>query len=281
MSTNNTSVGTAHADRSASEATTSLELNLTEHELANLDIQSDSVTTNTVQDAKPNTIMPVFAISEYDIKIPSHSLIVGRTQTGKTSLLMNILEKELKHFDYVVLMSGSCMMHHQYDALNILPCTKYDSINVEALECILKFQKTFSQEANDKIIPRPIECLLVIDDIGQFSFYQQTSTSTGGKSIQMFTELFLNGRQYHISVFILSQCESGIIPPTIVQNCSTVFITSSNNAIAEKLYRATKEKSLTQFKDAIFAACKERSQCVLIRSDWMDTPKVFKYHGAV
>lgn len=217
-------------------------------------------------------------ISELKIKFPSHTLIIGRTQSGKTTLLMNLMEQYLENFDYVVLMSGSYKMHDQYKLLSSKPIVKYDKISVDAIEALLKHQKNFSEQSSKGELPRPVKCLIVMDDTGQFSFYQQNKSNVGTGSIQLFNELFLNGRQFNISTFLLSQCESGLIPPGIVQNCSTVLITSANNSLVDKVYKSTQERSLADFKKNMFDQCKQKEQAALIRSDWAECPSYYKYH---
>jgi len=217
-------------------------------------------------------------ISNAKIEFPSHTLILGRTQSGKTTLLMNVMYQYIDKFDYIVLMSGSYKVHNQYDMLAVKPLCKYNNIDVDAIEIILKHQKNFAEQTKLGKLSRKVSCLIIMDDTGQFSFYRQNNSKHGTGSIQLFKELFLNGRQYNISVIILSQCESGLIPPGLVQNCSTVMITSANNALVEKVYKSTKERSMADFKEHMFKECREKDQAVIIRSDWMECPTYVKYH---
>lgn len=204
---------------------------------------------------------------------PTHVLVVGQTKSGKTTLAMSIIHANIRSFDYVVLMSASAGLEQQYKVLKGLPNRFYDSIDASVIERILERQKKTTLDAVAGRLPRPISMLLVLDDTSQFSFYS-------GKLKECLNRAFKSGRQWFLSILLLSQSLSGQIPPGIHGNCPWIFATYVSNGLVDLTFSCTQAPSKTAYREFLFKNCKARDTCVLLSAEDTDLrlPLAIKYY---
>jgi hypothetical protein len=152
---------------------------------------------------------------------PKHftSLFVAQSESGKTILMMDIIEKIREHYDFVILISKN-LQAESYDL------KKFDfATNDRNLESVIMAIRYLQRNTLNKF-----HFLVVIDDI-----------KTRGKVI--IQDLFTNGRNSNISTMNLVQ------HPTMVDNhmrtnCKFIFLFNQKNP---ELIKATINKFLVNF----------------------------------
>jgi len=158
------------------------------------------------------------------IAVPSTSLLIGNTKSGKTHLLKCLIAKHSHRFNYGVVFSSTCF-NGDY---SYLPDEYvYQEFNVEIIKAIMEIQQKFVDEHT--INPKsPIpECFIILDDqIGLVNFNAKNN---------IFDILFSKARHLHISVFLSIQ-KCSYLSPAIRENATYVFITRVKNGSIPMLY---------------------------------------------
>jgi len=147
------------------------------------------------------------------------SLFVAQSESGKTILMMYLIDKIREHYDFVILISKN-LQAESYDL------SKFDFVtNDRNLESVIMAIRYLQRKSFNKF-----NFLLVIDDI-----------KTRGKVV--IQDLFTNGRNSNISTLNLVQ------HPTMVDNhmrtnCKFIFLFNQRNP---ELIRATISRFLINF----------------------------------
>jgi hypothetical protein len=147
------------------------------------------------------------------------SLFVAQSESGKTILMMHLINKIREHYDYVVLISKNL----QADSYDL---KKFDfATNDKNLESVIMAIRYLQRNTNNKF-----HFLVVIDDI-----------KTRGKTI--IQDLFTNGRNSNISTMNLVQHPT-MIDNHMRTNCKFIFLFNQRNP---ELIKATINKFLINF----------------------------------
>ena len=150
--------------------------------------------------------------------IPAHPcrvLFNGRSKSGKSVLVANLLQKEQfykGYFTYIFLFAGQADDTFE-DIKEIVPSQIFEDPDEwgENLRKIFEAQKKFISENGIDKSPR---ILLIFEDIINYTKFMRTDPS--------FTKLFIAGRHANISTWITSQSFTRL-PRVCRLNCDSIF----------------------------------------------------------
>lgn len=143
-------------------------------------------------------------IMKYDFTFPSSFLFLGKTQSGKTTLMKRILFKYKKQFSRIYVYCP--IFNNDYDFIN----KKFILRDIDKLELLIDAQYKLKEHNKNKPI------LIVLDDwIGSLDV----------KHNKVLSKLATTGRHCSMSTFYLCQFINEI-PPVIRQNFNYLVILS-------------------------------------------------------
>ena len=216
-------------------------------------IQINPVETNKCCIAQPsavkNGILP---------KLPSSYLIIGRSGSGKSTVLYNLLTSEDllgNYFDLIVVFSPV----KTDDILAKLKLPKENYINTFDEDRVNQFldamEKKIEKEGMNKVA-KTCKLAMIFDDILQKQKFLKSTT---------MTKLITTNRHFCTSVFVLSQYIRSI-PPVIRQNVSGVIFFPSSMMEIEKLADENCEPNMTkkQFISLVEHATKDKHSFLFI-----------------
>lgn len=157
-------------------------------------------------------------------------IIVGKPQSGKTTLLINMLtNKEIykKVFDKILIcMPSNSRKSLKNDIFEDLPLDQqFETISEDLYNKIVKNKEDFEQikeeEKQKKLKSRTRHQLLILDDVTAYLKDQDNQT--------ILTELSTNRRHLNLSIIVLVQFLRSIPRPIRLLATDVIFFKSSNN----------------------------------------------------
>ncbi len=177
-------------------------------------------------------------IKELDINFPCNLFVCGDTQSGKTVLFSNIVQKYNDTFDYIFAFGKQVNKLGYVD-----PKFKYHNINVEMIQMIW--------DANRK---ERKNILLILDDIlGENFLY--------GPDKSFWNGFISNCRHDNISLIMSVQIMNGV-NPAMRKNVKYIFITDCDNRMVDDLFPYTNFQTKGDFRE--FAGQVEGYQAIYI-----------------
>jgi hypothetical protein len=174
-------------------------------------------------------------------EFPSYTLVIGCGNSGKTLLLVSVLEQLKSVFKNKLLVFTSSYSNTMADSVKRLHGKMYDTLlndsGQDRIALLLEHQKKL-KEAGKKLLP----VLIILDDfITDPSFNKRRGT---------LTKLFTQGRHYNVSIVITSQ--SFKLLPSAIRKLAHYFILFSTanskekKSICEELNTFLPEREFTE-----------------------------------
>lgn len=158
------------------------------------------------------------SICKLDVEcIPAQGVcvFVGRTNTGKTLLMRDIMAYKCRNFKKCVVMTGSSTSASDF-AQHVPACFVYDGFREDVLE------KIVDKQDRDQKLGRCKHIAIILDDLAYLA--------THIKSCEVIKRIMFNGRQYKILLFLSMQyCK--LFPPDFRSNINFVFCTFEKNPL--------------------------------------------------
>jgi GTP-binding protein EngB required for normal cell division len=186
-------------------------------------------------------------------KFPSSVCFCGRSGSGKTNLLLNILtRKEMLggYYHYILVFSPTANTTDDiYKALQIPEENFIPDFTSETFENIIKARKDLIEEKGVEWVGKHSRCLLIMDDIIANREFLQ-----GATALKLFSLL----RHYLCSIYILIQSYRKL-PRSLRLNCNATYIFPSSQSEVEILKDEVCPAGLTkkQFEKVIDYATSE------------------------
>lgn len=186
-------------------------------------------------------------------KFPSSVLFCGRSGSGKTNLLLNILtRKELlgNYYHTIIVFSPTANKYDDtYKSLKIPEENFIEDFTSESFENLIKVRKDLIQDKGIEWTAKHSRVLIVLDDIIANRDFLQSNTAL---------KLFALLRHYLCSIFILIQSYTKV-PRALRLNCNCTFIFPASQSEVEILKDEVTPAGLTkkQFEKVIEYATSE------------------------
>lgn len=182
----------------------------------------------------------------FRLELPSNSLLVGMTRSGKSHLLKCIMGLHMDFFNYGVVFCSTAF-NGGYNYINSEYI--YEDYDEDVVLNIMEMQKQHviaNQQDRRKKIP---ECFIIIDDnMGLMEFHKKRN---------IFDVLFAKSRHLHISIFLCIQACS-YLSTAIRANSMYVFITVIKNTSKKMMYEISRGfKSEKEFYDFLDNNCRD------------------------
>lgn len=146
------------------------------------------------------------------MEFPSHTLICGATNSGKTKLLLRLLQLHRTKFHRILFFVGAGVNSGDYDFVS-RENMYAPEMAPEVLEIVIKMQEDLATKG------RRYKTLCVFDDfIGTLNLASKSSAT-------IFQKLATSGRHMNLSCIFLSQKISASVPTVIRDNIRHWFIT--------------------------------------------------------
>lgn len=159
--------------------------------------------------------------------LPASFLIVGKSGSGKSSVLVNLLQNPALlggYFDYIMYYSGT-KTDDIIDALDLPEENIINDFDEEDIERLLDAMEEKIENLSMQEVGKKFKVAIILDDIlGRPKFLRS----------KIMTKLVTCNRHYCISVFVLSQYYKKI-PPVIRTNVSSLIMFPSALIEVEKL----------------------------------------------
>lgn len=205
-------------------------------------------------------------IKEFDpTKMVEHATVIStaRRRSGKSFSLKRIICANQKKYDEIYIFSGTIDMPVNKKEYNFIPIENmYNHLDEDVIRNILKKQLEmleFNDTRSKKQQIRSNVCI-ILDDI--------LTDSTFRKPNNIVSELFVQGRHSHISLFVLVQSFSGRegIPPVLRKNADYIISFYQHNvndqkSMAEQFLSIVDVKIGTQYLKAI--TNEEHTACII------------------
>ena len=194
-----------------------------------------------VDDSLGDHILPPFPNQSFFM------IICGRAGSGKTSLLINMLESKVENriynrvFDKIVLvMPNNSRKSLKDNPLDDLPADQtYEEFTPDVIKKIKDIREDF--DVLDKKKRRPRNQLLILDDI--------TATLKNNDIMKSLIELATNRRHLKLSIVLLVQFLRAIPRPVRFQATNIVFFKPSNTLDTQILKDEYVNLPTDQFND--------------------------------
>ena len=187
-------------------------------------------------------------------------VFVGRSGSGKTVAMMDMLYHKRKKFDRFLVMSGSTDTAADF-ARHIPPICVFEGFDEQRITNIYK-----EQEANvARGICKPL--MIILDDL----MYQSKLLEKS----EVMNRIFMNGRHAQILVFISMQyCKS--LGPCLRQQATYIFATREKNPENRgRIYESfnTVFHSKSEF-DAVFNACTKNREILVLSNTFNESDEI-------
>ena len=173
-------------------------------------------------------------------KFPSSVLFCGRSGSGKTNLLLNILtRKELlgNYYHTIVVFSPTAGKYDDtYKALNIPIENFVENFTAESFENLIQVRKDLIEEKGIEWVAKNSRVLIVLDDVIANRDFLQSQTAL---------KLFALLRHYLCSIFILIQSYTKV-PRALRLNCNATYIFPASQSDVEILKDEVTPAGLTK-----------------------------------
>lgn len=167
-------------------------------------------------------------------RLPLAMLLIGKRRSGKTMLLINMLNSKYFRdtFDKIYIFSPTIELDKTWEKVRDIEKENYvlfDKMDLEVLEDILSLQKRKNQYNNDKDI------LVIIDDFAE---------KLKGRRGNVLEQLATKGRHFKASYIFTSQKYNSV--PTIIRNNSDeqIFFHISNNQELKTILEENESKDI-------------------------------------
>ena len=180
-------------------------------------------------------------------KFPSSTVFSGRSGSGKTNLLLNIMTRKqfLKdYFHYIFVFSPTAGVYDDTYKVLDLPEENYvEEFSSTTFEQIIEKRKELIEEKGIKWVANNSRVCIILDDIIANREFLQGSTS-----LKLFSLL----RHYLCSIFIMIQSYTKL-PRALRLNCNSTYIFPSSQSEVEVLKDEVCPAGLTkrQFEQVI------------------------------
>lgn len=183
---------------------------------------------------------------EFDLQVPSCSLFVGNTATGKTHAFRWIFSQIAEKFDYGVVISSTCLVNDDYDYIpKKYRHSEFDPDLIEALE--EKQSRAKAKELARSDYRCPMAFIILDDIIGSIDFRDKAGRVFNGVA---------KWRHLNISTFFIVQ-HLNYLSNVIRMSAKYVFVTRVNDSNVDALYEvsAVGFESRKRFKDYLNKNC--------------------------
>lgn len=156
------------------------------------------------------------SIRKLDIKsIPPRGVcvFVGRSNTGKTLLMRDIMYHKCRNFKKAIIMTGSANSANDFSK-HVPGLFVYDGFREDILESAV------NKQDRDQKMGKCTSLLIVLDDLAYLAAHI--------KSCEVIKRIFFNGRQYEI-LLLLSMQYCKLFPPEFRSNCNYIFCCFEKN----------------------------------------------------
>lgn len=180
-----------------------------------------------VQTEKDQIKHPKLADEGVIPKLNTSNIIVGKSGSGKSVLLVNLMTRKEFYggvFDRVILISPTGESDDVQMALKVKPSLIFTDLKlaVEVLGTVEKVQEQLIKEKGANGAPKI--CVICDDCVGDNNFMKSKE----------FTNLFIKSRHYNVTVFFLTQ-HFKRLPKIARLQASTLFFYAISNSEAECL----------------------------------------------
>jgi len=162
-------------------------------------------------------------------RFPFSILISGRSGSGKTNLLLNMLTRQefyKNYFHYTMVFSPTASVgDDMYDVLQLPEENIRNDFTQEDLESIIEVRKNLIQEKGIEWVAKNSRMLIILDDIIASRNFLMSPAS-----LKMFALL----RHYLCSVIVLTQSYNKI-PRALRLNCNAVCVFPASQSEIEVL----------------------------------------------
>jgi len=187
-------------------------------------------------------------------KFPFSIMISGSSGSGKTNLLMNIMNNDNlfnKYFHYIIVFSPTAGKYDDtYKNLNIPAENFIRELKKEQLEDIIEARRKLIEEKGIKWVSRNARACLILDDvIADRSFLNSEG------ALKLFTLL----RHYLCSIIVMVQTYNKL-PKALRGNCNAIIIFPSLQAETEILIDEITPSGIKkrEFEKVVNYACNEK-----------------------
>ena len=183
-------------------------------------IEHDLEIKNVANNSKDSIKQPEFCESKTVPRMNTSTLIVGRSGSGKSVLLTNILKECYKDaFQLKVLISPTAATDDVQKAMGADIVVTDLKEAIEFLEGIMKVQERYIKERGaDKA---PLICVIFDDVMGETRFLNSPE----------FTGCFTRSRHFNMTIFCLTQKFTGIPKRCRVQANNLIFFKGQDSEV--------------------------------------------------
>lgn len=206
------------------------------------------------------------------ISIPSNSLFIGCTNSGKTHSFTYLFKTIACKFNYGILISPTANLNYDYD---FMPSEYiHEEFNEEIIKNIIMIQdnkvklamKKYGENDYKNYVPN---CFIIIDDsIGLINFQHS-----------IFNSLFAKSRHLFISIFVLIQ-HVNALSPCIRINSSYICITKISDNNIDTIFKMIPDfKNKRELRKFIDNNCKDYKLMFVDKFDpyKIDKIKILKF----
>lgn len=162
-------------------------------------------------------------------RFPSSMMLCGRSGSGKSNLLINLLtRKEFygNYYHYIIVYSPTANKYDDiYKSLKIPDENFIEEFGKEELEKLIKVRKTLIDDKGIEWVAKHSRCLIIMDDV---------IANRGFLESQTALKLFALLRHYLCSICILVQSYTKL-PRALRLNCNSTFVFPSSQSEIEVL----------------------------------------------
>ena len=162
-------------------------------------------------------------------RFPFSMMISGRSGSGKTNLLVNLLTRKefLKHFfHYIVVYSPTAGEYDDsYKSLNLPPENFKNDFSEKDLEELIESRKQLIKKKGIEWVAKNCRVLIILDDV-----IANRDFLNSPQALKMFALL----RHYLVSVIVLMQTYNKL-PKALRNNSNAIMIFPSNRSEVEVL----------------------------------------------
>lgn len=162
-------------------------------------------------------------------KFPSSTCISGRSGSGKTQLLLNLLTNEKllgNYFHYTIVFSPTANeTDDTYNALKLPKENFVSEFGPDQLEKLIKSRKNLIEKKGISWVAKHSRVCIILDDVIANRAFLQSQTAL---------KLFALLRHYLCSIFILIQSYTKL-PRALRLNCNSTYIFPSTQSEVEIL----------------------------------------------
>jgi len=179
-----------------------------------------------LESEKNNINQPQASQDDILPKFPFSFMISGRSGSGKSVLLLNLLTKEKFYggfFDYIIVYSPTAgKLDDTYKNLDIPPENYVSDFNQETLEELIDSRKDLIDEKGIEWVAENSKVCLVLDDVIANRSFLESQTAL---------KLFALLRHYLCSIFVLTQSYNKIPRALRLNSNATAVFPSSQSEI--------------------------------------------------